>query len=107
MGSLGEEREAVASAAAVLGSGSDAAQLSGRSWIFLVLIPQGFYHQPRDQAAASPSLTGMLMWALSRGALWPSRSTSTYGEGTHGSRGVPLTAPAPCKGHTRPGRHWP
>lgn len=32
---------------------------------------------PRTQAAASPSLTGMLMWALSRGTLWPSRSTST------------------------------
>lgn len=31
------------------------------------------------QATASPSLTGMLMWALSRGALWPSRSTSTCG----------------------------
>lgn len=45
--------------------------------VFPVLIPQGLEHQPRGQAAASPSLTGMLIWALSRGALWPSRSTST------------------------------
>ena len=50
------------------------------------------------QSAASPSLMGMLMWALSRGVLWPSRSTSTYGEGGHGSRGHSASPSAPQEG---------
>lgn len=53
------------------------------------------------QAAARPSLMGMLMWALSRGVFWPSRSTSTYGEGDHGSRGH---SAFPCCSPRRPAR---
>lgn len=60
-----------------VGLGPLTAQLRGRGRIFRGLTVQGLYHRPRAQAAASPSLTGMLIWALSRGALWPSRSTST------------------------------
>lgn len=52
------------------------------------------------QSAASPSLMGMLMWALSRGVLWPSRSTSTYGEGGHGSRGHSASPPTPRGQHS-------
>lgn len=83
-----------------LGNGpgaTDSAQLSARGWIFLVLILQGLRHQSRGQVAARPSLTGMLIWALSRGALWPSRSTSTYRGSAHGSGGRSLFLPAPCK----------
>lgn len=99
-GALGEEREAVAQHPAALewawGRG-----LCPTQWEGLELpgpdSTGAFTRALRRQAAASPSLTGMLIWALSRGALWPSRSTSTYGEGAPGSRGHSPFTPAPAK----------
>lgn len=88
-GTLGEEREAEAWRGAT----------RERTWDYGLCPAQWRWLDPPGsgstraltpawgQSAASPSLMGMLMWALSRGVLWPSRSTSTYGEGGHGSRG--------------------
>lgn len=99
-GTLGEEREAEAWRGAT----------RERTWDYGLCPAQWRWLDPPGsgstraltpawgQSAASPSLMGMLMWALSRGVLWPSRSTSTYGEGGHGSRGHSALPPAPREG---------